>query len=451
MARILVPGVLVGMVISLIANIIIGGIFYNLFDGSNVGTLVGTLAASLIGAILGAVAIFTSTRRDTAVILRGTAAGAFIGVVGGFLGSIDTARLEGIGSNVVLISMAVGAAVGAAGLRGTVARFFGSLVDGDEDSGILGKILDGALAGVIVGVACAIPITLFKGGSIYIFIRSVRRPERVEFVNVLSLDELLVGALLGIIIGTVIGLVSSRNRMDGMLNFILVGALLGIIWALPEVVVNTTTRLEGFGGGLVTFGEIAVVTLVSAVVGAVTHGFRLITWRHLALLGGGTGLAFVLPYILVTAALLLDDDTVTVGSASGNLPTGFWDTFLAWNRGMPIRLIANAVAGASVCLIVGAIMRKNVGTAFNGLVVTAILIAATLGLKGNYFLFLTALYLLGPVIDLPSFFYGFGEDLIDVPWLTLINVSFGTLIGLIIAGAMKLASRRSNPDRILPG
>ena len=96
-------------------------------------------------------------------------------------------------------------------------------------------------------------------------------------------------------------------------------------------------------------------------------------------------------------------------------------------------------------------MRQYAGIALGGLAVTVIAIAATLGLQANYFLLLAALYLLGLGIDLPSLFYLSREDLISVLWRTLINVSFGTLMGLIFAFTMKFAATRPIPDRIPPG
>lgn len=334
MARILIPGVLAGIAISLIAYLVIGGIAYSLLNGSNVATLTGTLSATALGAALGALAIYTSTIRETAVIIRGAAAGAFIGVVGGFLGSIDTARLEGIGSNVVLISLAGGAAVGAAGFRGTGARFFSDRDDDGENLGILEGALDGALAGMIIGALCAVPVARFNS-SFFIFLRKIdparkmSQDNRYEFVNVLSIDELLLGAILGVVVGLALGFLLTEKRIGGLLNGMLVGALLGITWALPEIVVNTTTRLEGFWGGQVSFVAIAIATVAGAIVGAALPGPLSVTWRRLALLGGGTGLLFVLPYIVVIVAVLMDNNAVTIGSASGNLPTGFWDTFLA--------------------------------------------------------------------------------------------------------------------------
>ncbi len=443
------------MAIALIAYFAIGGSFYNLLNGSNVATLAGTLSASMVGAMLGATAIFTSTRRDTATIIPGAAAGAFIGVVGGFLGTIDTARLEGIGSNVVLISLAVGAVVGAAGLRSMGGRFFGNLVDGDAESGTLWRILDGALAGIIIGVLCAVPVARFNS-SFFIFLRKIdpaekmTRDNRIEFVNVLSVDELLIGAILGMTVGLLLGFLLTEKRIGGLLHGMLVGALLGIIWALPEIVVNTTTRLEGFWGGQISLVAIAVATIVGAIVGAALPGSLSVTWRRLALLGGGTGLLFVLPYIVVIVTVLMDNNAVTTGSASGNLPTGFWDTFLAWNRETPIRLITHIITGASVCLIVGAFMWRYVGIALSGPVVAVILIAATLGLKGHYFLLLADLYLLGASIDLPSFVYGFSNELIAIPIRIGTNLSFGVVVGLILAVAIKLTADRLNPDRILP-
>lgn len=103
-----------------------------------------------------------------------------------------------------------------------------------------------------------------------------------------------------------------------------------------------------------------------------------------------------------------------------------------------------------MCLIVGAFMWRYVGIALSGPVVAVILIAATLGLKGHYFLFLADLYLLGASIDLPSFVYGFRNEFIALPIRVGTNLSFGIVVGLILAVAIKLTAGRPNPDRILP-
>ncbi|MDE2685985.1 MAG: hypothetical protein OXI16_00585 [Chloroflexota bacterium] len=123
MARVLIPGALVGVAIAMVANIMIGGILYNFLNETNAATFAGTLAASVVGAILGAIAISTAATKDTLVVLRGVAAGAFIGMIGSFLGSIDTAELDGISHNVEFISAIMGAIVGVAGLRGTGMKF----------------------------------------------------------------------------------------------------------------------------------------------------------------------------------------------------------------------------------------------------------------------------------------------------------------------------------------
>lgn len=452
MARVLVPGALTGIAICLIAYFVIGGIPYSLLNGSNVATLAGTLSATVLGAALGALAVYTSTKRDTAVIIRGAAAGAFIGVVGSFLGSIDTVRLEGIGSNVVPISLAVGAAVGAVGLRGTAARFISARVDEDDgDTGQLGKTLDGALAGIIIGVLCAVPVARFNS-SIFIFLRKIdparrmSQDNRFEFVNVLSIDEMLIGAVLGVVVGLVVGLVLSRERIDRLLTGMLLGVLIGLVWALPHVIVMTFNELlGGVLGSELLWGALAMATVAGAVLGAALPDFRLTAPWRLALVGGGIGVLFILPYVVFAGAYILDG---RVAFSSRTLEQGMFQTFLAWNRTIPVRLLIDAVSGAAVCLILGAFMSRCVGVALNGLAVSIILVIATLGLKGRYLLLLADLYIFGSRIDLPSFLYGFSEEFLSIPLAVAINSSFGVISGLFFAVVMKLTTTRPNPDMI---
>lgn len=453
MARVLVPGALTGIAICLIAYFVIGGIPYSLLNGSKVATLAGTLSATVLGAALGALTVYTSTKRDTAVMIRGAAAGAFIGVVGGFLGSIDTMRLEGIDSNVALISLAAGAAVGVAGLRGAGGRFFGTRADDGEKLDILGRALDGTLAGVIIGVLCAVPVTKFNS-SIFIFLRKIDPARRMsqdnsfEFVNVLSIDELLIGAVLGVVVGLVVGLVLSRERTDRLLNGMLIGVSIGLVWSLPHIIVMTFNEsLGGVLGSEVLWGALAMATVAGAVISAALPGFRLTAPWRLALVGGGIGVLFVLPYVVFASAYILDG---RVASSSRTLEQGMFQTFLTWNRTIPVRLLIGAVSGAAVCLILSTFMNRYVGVALNVLAVTIILLATTLGLKGRYFLFLADLYLFGSRIDLPSFVYGFSGELLSIPIGVAINSSFGVISGLIFAVVIKLAASRPNPDRILP-
>ena len=454
MARTLVPGVLTGIAISIIANFVIGGIPYSLLNGSNVATLVGTLSATALGAALGALAVCTSAIRDSAVIIRGATAGAFIGVVGGFLGSIDAVRLEGIGSNVVPISLAIGAAVGAAGLRGTVARFFSEWADDSENLGILGRALDSALAGIIIGILCAVPVAQFNS-SFFIFLRKIdparrmSQDNRFEFVNVISLDEMLIGAILGLVVGLVVGLILSRKRTDGLLNGMLIGLSIGLVWALPHIIVMTFNELlGGVPGSEVLWGALALSTVACAVFGAALPDFKITTPWRLALIGGAIGILFVLPYVVFAGAYILDG---RVASSSRTLEQGMFQTFISWNRTVPVRLLTNAISGAAVCLILSAFMTRYAGVALSGLTVTIVLIAATLGLKGRYLLLLADLFLLGSRIDLPSFVYGFSEEILSIPFGAAINVSFGVISGLILAMVIKLAGSRSNPVKILPG
>ena len=453
MARVLIPGVLVGVAIALIANIVIGGIAYVLFDGSNVATLTGTLTASVVGAVFGALAIYTATRKDASIIIRGVAAGAFIGVVGGFLGAIDTYHLKGIAGNVELISAVVGAIVGAAGFKGAGARFFDTRIDKNaEDMGAPGRPLDGALSGIIIGVVCGIPVALFTGGSIYIFLRKIDPTEnmdkanRVEFVNVLSLDELLLGAIVGIIVGTIVGFVLSRKRVDGLLSGMLVGIVVGLAWALPEIIVTTFNPSSGGPlGSELLFGALAIAAVTGAVFGVILPEFRATTPWRLALIGVAIGVVFLLPHVMITGAYILNDMVVLSSRSVERSPL---QTFLVWNRSVPVHLLINVISGASVCLIIGAFMRRYAGVTLSGLVVTVILIAATLGLKGRYFLLLADLYLLGPSIGMPSFVYGFSRELIANPIHLAINVLSGSLAGIVIGVVMKLTTTRPNPDKI---
>ena len=454
MARTLIPGALVGVAIGLIANIVIGGIFYNLFDGSNMSTLAGTLTASMVGAILGAVAISTANRKDTAVVLRGVSAGAFIGATSGFLGSIGTAELDGIGRNVEFISVVVGAIAGTAGLRGTGVKFASVRDDqADEGMGTLGRALDGGLAGMMIGVACGAPAALFRG-SIFLSIGPTYQTTRREVIRVVSLDELLIGGIIGIIIGAVVGLALSRKRVDGLLNFMLVGALVGIVWALPEIIVMTiNTLIGGIFGSLVHFGALATVVLAGAVLGASMPDFRTKTPWGLALIGGGIGVVFTLPFILITSALILDNITgEPIFGNTGTTPASglasIWESFLIWNRDTPPRLVADIIAGASICLIVGTIMQRHIDISV-GRVTIGALVAAAIGLHGSYFLFLLNIFLFGQGIELP-YSVIFGDGFMPALVRMAINVPFGTLTGLIFGFAMKFAATRSIPDRIPP-
>lgn len=458
MARVLIPGVLAGVAISLIANIVIGGIFYNLFNNTAVGTLAGTLTASVVGAILGVIAISTANRKDTAVVLRGAAAGAFIGVISGFLGTVSTDELEGVGSNVALISVVVGGVVGAAGLRGTGMRFASAWVDEDEEMGALGRTLDGVFAGIMIGVACALPIVLFYGGDIHISPHLIDRV-RVEFVRVTSLDELLIGGVSGIIIGAIVGLALSRKRVDGLLNAMLIGALAGIILALPNITVMTFTQLGGIWSGILPFGRIALAMLGGAALGAAMPGASFTGRYRGALVGAGVGVVFALPFVIASTLLEVyaSDSISTVGAdspsyASDGIDTvgtdsppdpSLWDKFLSLNRGNSIHLITSAVIGAMIGLITSEIMRRGLGTCASNYAVYVVVIAAAIGVQSRYFLLLLGVFLFGYGIELPRFLYD-SQPILALPRRLVVGVALGALASTIGAAiARRLPARQS--------
>ena len=439
MARVLIPGVLAGVAISLIANIVIGGIFYNLFNNTAVGTLAGTLTASVVGAILGVIAISTANRKDTAVVLRGAAAGAFIGVVGGFLGTVSTDELEGVGSNVALISVVVGAVAGAAGLRGTGMIFASAWVDEDEDMGTLGRVLDGAFAGVMTSVACALPVVLFYGGRIIIFPRL--RP-RVEYVLLVSTDELLLGGILGITAGILIGLVLSRKRVDGLLNGTLIGAVVGVVLALPAITVMTFTQLGGIWGGASHFGMLALAMVGGAALGASMPSTSLTGRYRSALVGVGIGFVFVLPFVIYAGFLAI---------YAGNPPDrSLWENFLSWNGSNGVRLVISAAIGAAIGLIADGLMKRMLGVSVGAAAVCIVGIAVALGVQGGYFLFILNIFLYRLGIELPRILFS-EQFILALLRQLIIGVALGTLISVIgVSIARRLASISPDPDKIHP-
>ena len=435
MARVLIPGVLAGVAISLIANIVIGGIFYNLFNNTAVGTLAGTLTASVVGAILGVIAISTANRKDTAVVLRGAAAGAFIGVVGGFLGTVSTDELEGVGSNVALIIVVVGAVAGAAGLRGTGMRFASAWVDEDEDMGAPGRTLDGAFAGVMTGVACALPAVLFYGGRILI---SPRLRPRGDFVLLISIDELLLGAVAGAIIGILIGLVLSRKRVDGLLNGTLVGVIVGVALLLPEITVMTFTQLGGGWGGLPRFGTVAIVILGGAAIGATMPGASFAGRYHGALVGISISIANTLPYILLRLI-----SSFSMGGEQGLRLTISFRTL--WEFRTYGSLTIYIIVGAAIGLIAGELIRRRLGASIGSAAVCIVAMAAALGVQGGYFLFLLNVFSYRSGIELPDILFK-DQFVIALLMQLAIGVAIGALVSVIGASvARRIAARQPRP------
>lgn len=433
MARVLVSGILAGVAIGLIANVI-GIVFYNLSDDTVWGAFAGALTAAVIGAIFGAVAIYTATRTDAAVIFRGVAAGAFIGVVGGFLGGISPDAPEGIIANTWLISIFTGIIFGAAELRGTGMKFASPWVDEeDERLGTLGKALDGVFAGILVGVACALSFMLFYGGKILI---QPRLDPRVDFVRLVSTDEILLGAMLGIVVGAVVGLILSRKRVEGLLNGALIGAIVGIILALPAITVMTFTELGGFWGGTPYFGTLAITTIGGLALGAAMPDNRFDRYYHRALVGAGIVVASVLPSITLWAIISFYDSQY-----------GFWALLQdRFSRTYDDRFI-DIIAAASVCLIVSTLIQRRIGASTNSIVIGSV-VATAIAIQSSYFLFLLNVFLGRQAIELPSIL--FQDQFISALLRGILIVSFGTLTGLVIGAVMKFAETRLNPDRILP-
>ena len=437
LARVLIPGVLAGVAISLLANIVIGGIFNALFNGTDVGMLVGTLTASVVGAILGVIVISTANRKGAVVLLRGAAAGAFIGVVGVFLGSIRTVEIDGIGTNVEFISVVVGVIVGAAGLRGTGLKFFSPRDDDDEDLGTLGKSLDGMFAGIMAGVVCGVPINLFNVG-IFISPELIDRRTRLDLVRVVSIDELLVGGILGVIIGAVIGLVLSRKGVDGLLNGTLVGAMVGIVLALPDIIVMTFTDLGGFTGVMPHFGRVVLAMIGGGALGAAMSGASFIGRYRSALVGAGIGAVFVLPFVIFFGLLAI---------YAGNLPDrNLWENFLSLNSGNGIYLVTVAAIGAATGLIVDTLIKRRLGASVDRAAVCIVAIAAAIGVQGSYFFFLlNNIFLYRYGIGLPRIL--FDEQFTATLLRLAIGIAIGTLAGLAMGLLMKLVLTRPNPDR----
>ena len=437
LARILIPGVLVGVAISLIANIVIGGIFYNLFNDTAKGALAGTVAASVVGAILGVIAISTANRKGSAVVLRAAAAGALIGMAGGFFGSIDPEALDGFIESSILLGIAIGVMFGAAGLRGTGMRFASAWVDEDEELGTFGKALDGSFAGMLIGISCALPVVMFYGG---ILVQMRFRP-RVDFVRLVSTDGLLLGAILGITAGILIGLVLSRKRVDGLLNGALVGAMVGVALALPGIMITTFTILEDFSRSFVPFARILLAIIGGAVLGAAMPDARFASRYSSMLIGAGVGVVLALPSIIYAGLLAI---------YVGNPPdSSFWDNFIAWNRGNSLLLVTSVVAGAVVCFVTAQIVIRNFGTSFNYCIIPVSMIVAAISMQSNSLLYMLNIYSFRQGIVLPSIL--FNEHIISALLRLIISVSFGTLIGLAVSAVWKLAVGRSNPDKILSG
>ena len=452
LARVLVPGALAGVAIGLIANIIIGGIFYSLLNGGLVATLAGTLAASVVGIVLGAVTIYTKSIKCTADITRSLAAGWIIGVVCGFLGSIDSGRLEGLIGNVVLLSAFTGVVLGAAGLRGTGGKFFSNHSYGDsEDLGAFGRALDGAQAGFMIGVACAIPAVLLYG-KIFIFLRKIDptrkmdQSNRIEFINVVSANELLIGAILGIVIGAAVGLALSGKRARGFLMGTLVGVVIGLPWVMPEIIIIAFNPLLGGPlGGELPFSALAIATVAGAAFRTLSPDSRMSNLWELALISAGIGVLLVLSHIVIAGAYILNDMVAEAASAPER---STFETFLDWNRNVPLRLFINVVSGVLVALIVGIVTLKYAGVASRRIISVVLLTNVSLSLKGSYLIFLANVFLLGSWLHLPTSVYSSGYlPLISTQIVS--NVMFGALVGVIVAAILKLTASRSNPDRIL--
>lgn len=426
------------MAISLFANIVIGGIFYNLFDGMNVGTLAGTLTASLVGAVLGVVAISTAMYKPSAIITRGATAGAFIGMVGGLLGSISTEEISGIGTNVYLVCLVVGAIVGAAGMRGAGMKFFYAWVDEkDEDLGAIGKLLDGILVGVINGAALGAIAALYHSS---IFISPTYIPGAIaspieHTVRVITLDELLIGGILGIGIGAITGLVLPKKRMIGFLSFTLAGVWVGVVLALPYIITTTFTEFSAVAGGMTNIGKIALVALGGAILGLTTPttpnlNFITSSYRS-ALIGAGVGTAVVLPSVMYATLLAID----------GNNPisNSLWDNFLIWNRGNGSFLITSAVCGAAICLIMALLINRMHNTAIANYAMLISAFSAAIGVQGSGFLFV-----LGWDVELFRNLF-FKDSFASILLRLLLNVSLGVLMGIVIRAILIFATSRSTP------
>ncbi|MCY3544979.1 MAG: hypothetical protein OXH22_13225 [Chloroflexi bacterium] len=461
MARVLIPGALVGVAIAMVANIMIGGIFYNLLNETNAATFAGTLAASVVGAILGAIAISTAATKDTLVVLRGVAAGAFIGMIGGFLGSIGTAELDGISHNVEFISAIMGAIVGVAGLRGTGMKFTSPWDDrADDDMGTLDRALDGVFAGIMIGVACAVPVALFNR-SIFISPNLIDRV-RIEFVRVMSLDEILIGGIAGVIIGVISGLVLSRKRVDGLLGGMLIGAVAGIILALPIITVTAFTELGGIAGGMPYFGKVALAMIGGAAIGAMMPSASFVGRYRSALMGAGVGIVFALPFVIYATLLAIyatDDISIvrtdspsyassdgidTFGAGSSPAP-GLWDKILLLNTSTSISLMTSAVIGAMIGLITSEIIRRSRDAGTCNYAVCIVVIAAAISLQGGYFLFLLEVSLFRLGIGLPGFLYD-SQLILRLLRELLIGAALGAIISLIgVSIASRLAARQTQP------